>query len=38
MQHIRSNADFKEGVSKNAAKQQLKAAKGFFEIVIEVIS
>ncbi len=37
MQHIRSNADYRNGVSKKEAKQQLKYAKEFFNLIIEVI-
>ncbi|MBM2817278.1 MAG: hypothetical protein HW421_4040 [Ignavibacteria bacterium] len=37
MQHIRSNADYKSGVSKKDAKQQLKYANEFFELILEVI-
>jgi uncharacterized protein (UPF0332 family) len=37
MQNHRNNADYKGGVSKKEAKQQLKDAKEFFENLIEVI-
>jgi uncharacterized protein (UPF0332 family) len=37
LQNIRSDADYKNGVSKNTAKQQLKNAKDFVEIILEVI-
>lgn len=37
MQDIRSDADYKSGLSKKTAKQQLKDAKEFIEIIYEVI-
>jgi len=37
MHKVRSYADYKCGVSKKDAKQQLKDAKEFFEIIMEVI-
>ncbi|MBM2815765.1 MAG: hypothetical protein HW421_2527 [Ignavibacteria bacterium] len=37
MQAIRSDADYKSGVSKKTAKQQLKDAKDFIELIFEVI-
>jgi uncharacterized protein (UPF0332 family) len=37
MQDIRSDADYKSGVSKKDAKQQLKNAKEFLDIIMEVI-
>ena len=37
MQIIRSNADYKNGIGKKVAKQQLKDAKEFFDIIVEVI-
>jgi len=37
MQRHRNNADYKDGVTKKTAKQQLKDAKEFFELIIEVI-
>jgi uncharacterized protein (UPF0332 family) len=37
LQHIRNIADYKEGVSKNIAKQQYKNAKEFVEIIFKVI-
>ncbi|MBM2815310.1 MAG: hypothetical protein HW421_2072 [Ignavibacteria bacterium] len=37
LQYYRNNADYKKGVSKKDAKQQLKNAKEFVEIILEYI-
>lgn len=37
LQHIRSNADYKNGVSKKDAKQQIKYSKEFVELLLGVI-
>jgi uncharacterized protein (UPF0332 family) len=37
MQHIRSNADYRNGASKKDAKEQLKFAKEFVELILSVI-
>jgi uncharacterized protein (UPF0332 family) len=37
MQHIRSNADYRSGASKKDAKEQLKFAKEFVELILSII-
>jgi uncharacterized protein (UPF0332 family) len=37
MQDRRNNADYRKGVTKKIAKQQLKDAKEFFELMSEII-